>query len=62
MSENAPGRVDDSDAVEVCLEIELDPAVAFEVFTAEIGSWWTRGKDIGTGRAPRRGTMTFFVP
>lgn len=45
----------------VCAEIDVavDPNTAFEVFTRDIGVWWQRGKDLGTGRIPRRGTLRF---
>lgn len=39
--------------------IAVDPATAFEVFTGEIGRWWSRKRDVGTGRMPARGTLRF---
>ena len=52
----APDRVD---AVRIEIEVGVPPADAFEVFTSEIGQWWRRGRELGTGRVPRVGTLRF---
>ena len=48
-----------SASIRVTTEIAVEPAIAFEVFTEEIASWWRGSKDIGTGRAPPVGTLRF---
>lgn len=48
-----------ADRVRVSTLVAVDPETAFDVFTGEIGLWWRKGKDLGTGRKPRRGVMRF---
>lgn len=43
------------DEVGVVVEVEVDPATAFEVFTEETSAWWKRDRGLFGGR----GTLTF---
>lgn len=47
------------DRVTATIQVGVDPRTAFEVFTAEIASWWQGNRDLGTGATPPRGVMRF---
>lgn len=42
-----------SDAVTAMIEVAVDPATAFEVFTGEIGDWWESAQRLRSGAGPR---------
>jgi uncharacterized glyoxalase superfamily protein PhnB/uncharacterized protein YndB with AHSA1/START domain len=44
--------------VAVCVQVEVEPQAAFEVFTAEIASWW-RSLPKNRFRSSRKGRMRF---
>jgi uncharacterized protein YndB with AHSA1/START domain len=48
------------DSVSVSVEVAVDPATAFEVFTAEIDSWYQRGPH--SWRHPERAVGIRFEP
>ncbi len=59
-----------SDAVTATVEVAVDPATAFEVFTAEIGAWWETaqrsrhpdGHRVSIGRGPGHAGRLRFEP
>jgi hypothetical protein len=46
-----------ADGVSVPVDVEVEPAVAFDAFTRELDAWWARGPRFRF-LAPYGGTMT----
>jgi uncharacterized protein YndB with AHSA1/START domain len=53
MSQTVALRTPSGDRVKVSVRVEVEPAAAFEVFTARIDLWWKRGPRFRNGRGER---------